>query len=350
MNRLFLKVDNIQKTYNKAPLLNGVSFEVAQGEIACLLGPSGSGKTTLLRIIAGLESAAGGTVHLESTDLTNTPVHQRGIVLMFQDYALFPHRTVEENVAFGVQMQKKLSQSAANARVLEMLTLVGMQDFADRNVIELSGGERQRVALARSLAPKPKLLLLDEPLGALDRNLRERLLKELPAILRKVGVTTITVTHDQEEAFTLADRVIILHEGKVAQQDSPESVYQAPANAWVADFLGLDNQIPVVVASENTVETGFGLVTLKRSLPAVGTKGLLLVYPSAIQIASTAEHPTNTFKGLIQQTDFHGHTYTVFFTIEGVELQTLKVGDCRCKVGDEMQIWLDPEHLGWLGE
>ncbi len=226
----FLEVENIYKTYNKALLLNGVTFDVAQGEIACLLGASGSGKTTLLRIIAGLERPESGMIRLNNMDLTRTPVHHRGIVLMFQDYALFPHRTVGENVAFGLQMKKQLNRTAIQARVTAMLTLVGLEDFADRNVIELSGGERQRVALARSLAPKPQLLLLDEPLGALDRNLRERLLRELPGILRQVDVTTITVTHDQEEAFALADQVIILHEGKVAQQGPPELVYRAPAN------------------------------------------------------------------------------------------------------------------------
>ena len=344
----FLTVEDIHKTYNNAPLLSGVSFDVAKGEIACLLGPSGSGKTTLLRIIAGLEVAEDGTIRLENSDLTHIPVHQRGIVLMFQDYALFPHRTVEENVAFGVQMQKKLSHSAANARVLEILTLVGMQDFADRNVIELSGGERQRVALARSLAPNPKLLLLDEPLGALDRNLREHLLRELPGILRQVGVTTITVTHDQEEAFALADKVVILHEGIVAQQGSPESVYRAPANIWVADFLGLDNLVPAVVVSENRVETVFGSVLLKSSLPAIGAKGYLLVYPSAVHIADTADRSVNIYNGLIQQTSFHGHTHTVTLTIDSAALQTLKVGGCRCEEGDTVKVWLDPAQLGWL--
>jgi ABC-type Fe3+/spermidine/putrescine transport system ATPase subunit len=231
---------------------------------------------------------------------------------------------------------------------MEILTLVGLQDFADRNVIELSGGERQRVALARSLAPNPKLLLLDEPLGALDRNLRERLLRELPNILRQVGVTTITVTHDQEEAFALADKVVILHEGKVAQQGSPESVYGAPANTWVADFLGLDNLVPAVVTSENSVEVGFGSVVLKGNLPAVGSKGYVIVYPSAVNIAVTVNYPVNTYTGLIQRTSFHGHTHTVTLTIDSVELQTLKVGDCHFREGDLVKVWLDPNHLGWV--
>ena len=344
----FLEVENIQKKYNNATLLNGVSFGVSQGDIACLLGPSGSGKTTLLRIIAGLEVAEDGVIRLERVDLTHTPVHHRGIVLMFQDYALFPHRSVQENVAFGLQMKKKLDRSEINARVDDMLALVGLEKFNDRNVIELSGGERQRVALARSLAPKPKLLLLDEPMGALDRNLRERLLKELPIILRQVGVTTITVTHDQEEAFALADQVVILHDGKVAQQGMPESVYRLPANTWVADFLGLDNLAPAVVFGEATVQTGFGLLEMEGNLPAVGTSGYLLVYPSAIQISISTDKRVNVYKALIKQKSFHGHSYTLILRINEVNFQTMKMGDCPFTVGESVQIWLDPAHLCWL--
>jgi ABC-type Fe3+/spermidine/putrescine transport system ATPase subunit len=344
----FLEVENIRKTYNNAPLLNGVTFEVTQGDIACLLGPSGSGKTTLLRIIAGLESTEGGTVRLENTDLSSIPVHHRGVVLMFQDFALFPHRSVQENVAFGLQMQKKLSQSSINTRVTEMLALVGLETFASRNVIELSGGEQQRVALARSLAPKPKLLLLDEPLGALDRNLRERLLRELPGILRTVDVTTITVTHDQEEAFALADRVIILHDGKVSQQGSPEAVYRAPANTWVADFLGLDNLVPAVVSDAHTVQTAFGSVVLQNSLPTSGTAGYLLVYPSAIQISTSAPDDVVPFRSVVRQLSFHGHTYTLVLDIKGVAVQTILTGKCPCSLGDELSVWLDPTYLRWL--
>lgn len=346
----FLEVSNIRKTYNDAFLLNGVTFSVSQGEIACLLGPSGSGKTTLLRIISGLESAETGVIRLNNTDLTHTPVHHRGIVLMFQDYALFPHRTVRENVAFGLQIKKDINRSTVNTRVLDMLALVGLDDFADRNVIELSGGERQRVALARSLAPKPHLLLLDEPLGALDRNLRERLLQELPVILRQVDVTTITVTHDQEEAFALADQVVILHEGKVAQQGTPEAVYRAPANTWVADFLGLDNLVPATVITEHSVETDLGTFILSSRLPLPGSRGYVLVYPSAIHIESFTQNLANTFTGRIRQTSFHGHTYTITLSINGVELQTLIAGQCQLSTGNEVKGWLDPVYLHWLPE
>lgn len=344
----FLEVENIRKTYNNALLLNGVSFGVEQGEIACLLGASGSGKTTLLRIIAGLERPEAGVIRLNNNDITGTPVHHRGIGLMFQDYALFPHRTVQDNVAFGLQMKKHPDRAEVNARVSDMLTLVGMEDFADRNVIELSGGERQRVALARSLAPKPQLLLLDEPLGALDRNLRERLLDELPGILRQVDVTAITVTHDQEEAFALADQVIILHEGQVTQQGTPESVYRAPVNIWVADFLGLDNLVPATVISEHSVKTNLGILTLGLKLPEPGAKGTLLVYPEAIHIGKSPQDAVNTFTGYIQHTSFHGHTYTATLKIHGIKLETLITGEFRLSDGDHIAGWLDSGFLYWL--
>ncbi|MEA3309525.1 MAG: ABC transporter ATP-binding protein, partial [Chloroflexota bacterium] len=268
----FLEVTNIHKEYAGTPLLRGATFTVERGEIACLLGPSGSGKTTLLRLLAGLESASAGQIRLAGQELAGIPTHRRGIVLMFQEYALFPHKTVAENIAFGLQdgrwrlrtSERQAQRHAVAQRVAEMLALVGLEEFGEREVISLSGGEQQRVALARSLAPHPRLLLLDEPLGALDRNLRERLMAELPAILHRVGVTALTVTHDQEEAFALADRVILLHEGRVVQTGRPEEVYRAPADAWVAQFLGLTNLVAAQVVSQQParVQTRFGELTL----------------------------------------------------------------------------------------
>ncbi|MDF1516067.1 MAG: ABC transporter ATP-binding protein [Anaerolineae bacterium] len=343
----FLEVDNIHKEYNSAPLLTGVSFGVAQGDIACLLGPSGSGKTTLLRIIAGLETAEQGTISLDDHDVTHIPVHHRGVGLMFQDYALFPHRSIAQNVAFGLKMQK-LRPELIQQRVREVLNLVGMEKFAERNVIELSGGERQRVALARSLAPNPKLLLLDEPLGALDRNLRERLLEELPLILRLVGVTTITVTHDQEEAFALADQVVILHNGVVAQQGSPHAVYGAPADTWVADFLGLDNLIAGVATSDQTVDTQLGQVVLGEGSARAGYSGNVLVYPAAVHLLNHHSDQGNTFSGTIEHISFHGHTFSVTLYANGIDLHTILVGGCDCHQGQHIDFWLDPAHLIWL--
>jgi ABC-type Fe3+/spermidine/putrescine transport system ATPase subunit len=237
-----LSVRDIYKTYEGAPLLNGLSFDLAQGEIICLLGTSGSGKSTLLRIIAGLEEAESGAVYWDGVDLAQTPAHKRGFGLMFQDYALFPHRNVYDNIAFGLRMQKR-PEAEIEKIVGERLKSIRMENFAKRPVTELSGGEQQRVALARALASDPRLLMLDEPLGALDQGLREELTQELRQTLRDSHKPVIYVTHDYQEAFGLADRLLILHDGVIVQGGSPQELFENPANAWVAGFLGLGNLI-----------------------------------------------------------------------------------------------------------
>ena len=243
-----LEVRNARLSYDDAPALRDVSLEVAQGEIFAVIGPSGCGKTSLLRVIAGLEPAQSGEVWLDGVRVDATPTHRRGIGLMFQELALFPHLDVAANVDFGLRMQG-LDATARAGRVAEMLQLVGLPQHGARKVHELSGGERQRVALARSLAPRPRLLMLDEPVGALDRALREDLLAELGAILRSQRLTAIYVTHDQEEAFALADRVLVMQAGEVRQVGPPQEIYRAPADAWVARFLGRTNLIPGQVQS-----------------------------------------------------------------------------------------------------
>ena len=237
-----LSVRDVHLHYGATPALGGVSLEVAEGEIFAVIGPSGCGKTSLLRVIGGLERAESGEVWLDGARIDGTPAHRRGIGLMFQELALFPHLDVESNVAFGLRMQG-LSGPARAARVAGMLALVGLSGYGGRKVHELSGGERQRVALARSLAPRPRLLMLDEPVGALDRALREELLSELAVILRSQGLTAIYVTHDQEEAFALADRVLVMQGGLARQSGRPEEIYGAPVDAWVARFLGRTNLV-----------------------------------------------------------------------------------------------------------
>jgi ABC-type Fe3+/spermidine/putrescine transport system ATPase subunit len=246
-----LDVRDIHKSYDNAPLLKGVSFSVESGETVCLLGRSGSGKSTLLRIIAGLELPEGGSVLWDGKDLRDVPVHERGFGLMFQDYALFPHRTVEQNVAFGLRMQD-MPDAAIKTRTEEMLDLVHMSTFAHRSVTDLSGGEQQRIALARALAPRPKLLMLDEPLGALDRTLKQFLLDDLRRIVRTANIPVIYVTHDQEEAFSIADRLIMLNTGQIEQVGSPEEVYRHPSSQWVAGFLGLGNILPAHIISRDS--------------------------------------------------------------------------------------------------
>jgi ABC-type Fe3+/spermidine/putrescine transport system ATPase subunit len=257
-----LEVHHILKTYEGKPLLNDISFKVDTGETICLLGASGSGKSTLLRIIAGLEAVDSGYVSFNGQDLSSTPAHLRDFGLVFQDYALFPHLNVDDNVAFGLKM-RRLPQNEIVERVVNSLEMVNLSGFGNRQVTDLSGGEQQRVALARALATRPRLLMFDEPLGALDRTLREELLNELRSILHQTNIPAIYVTHDQEEAFTIADRVLILHDGEIVREGSPAEVWADPGSAFVAGFLGLGNIFEGKVKGKKrdggwNVESGIG--------------------------------------------------------------------------------------------
>src|SRR5271157_1240072 len=259
-----LEIRGIHKSYEAQSLLQGISFLVGTGETICLLGPSGSGKSTLLRMIAGLESPDAGQILWDGNDLATTPPHLRDFGLVFQDYALFPHLDVFDNVAFGLKM-KNWKGSEIKARLAEVLELVNLRGFEHRKVTDLSGGEQQRVALARALAPHPRLLMFDEPLGALDRALREDLLSELRGILHRTQIPAIYVTHDQDEAFTIADRVLLLHDGQIVQEGTPAEVWSEPNSVWVAQFLGLGNIIEGSCRSQVgklkgwKVETKFGV-------------------------------------------------------------------------------------------
>ncbi|MFN2304155.1 MAG: ABC transporter ATP-binding protein [Anaerolineales bacterium] len=307
-----LSVQNIAKTYEGKPLLRNVSFEVSEDETVCLLGSSGSGKSTLLRIIAGLEEAEAGHVLWKGQDLADIPAHQRKFGLMFQDYALFPHRNVAENIAFGLRMQNQ-TKSTIQARVQKALQTINMVAFAQRKVTELSGGEQQRVALARALAPEPRLLMLDEPLGALDRTLREQLSRELRRILRDTKVPAIYVTHDQEEAFAIADRLLLLHNGVILQSGKPHEFFHHPRNVWVAKFFGLGNLImgTVKACSPLEVETPLGCIqaTCDCDPPKVGQKTTLLFRPGEVKTPS--KDSLNHFQGEVVDRVFQGETYLV---------------------------------------
>ncbi|MBD8214099.1 putrescine ABC transporter ATP-binding subunit PotG [Erwinia persicina] len=235
-----LEIRNLTKSFDGQHAVDDVNLTIYKGEIFALLGPSGCGKSTLLRMLAGFESPSQGQIVLDGLDLSHVPPYQRPINMMFQSYALFPHMTVEQNIAFGLK-QDRLAKEVIAERVAEMLALVHMQEYARRKPHQLSGGQRQRVALARSLAKRPKLLLLDEPMGALDKKLRDRMQHEVVDILERVGATCVMVTHDQEEAMTMAGRIAIMNRGKFVQMGEPEEIYEHPTTRFSAEFIGSVN-------------------------------------------------------------------------------------------------------------
>lgn len=235
-----IEIKHIHKHFGDFTALNDINLTVNSGELATLLGPSGCGKTTLLRIIAGLETANTGRIYFDGTDVTDTPVQKRGIGFVFQNYALFRHKTVADNIAFGLTLLKERpSQSDINKRVSELLDLVQLPHTKDRYPHELSGGQRQRIALARAIATSPKLLLLDEPFGALDAKVRKELRSSLRQIQKDIGITSIMVTHDQEEAVAVSDTIVIMNHGVVEQIGTPDELFVKPNSEFVVDFLGL---------------------------------------------------------------------------------------------------------------
>jgi thiamine transport system ATP-binding protein len=247
-----LRIENVSVRFGKLPALAGVTFDVAEGEVVTILGPSGSGKSTLLRVIAGLQHPDTGSVHLRGRDLASVPPHRRGIGLVFQDHALFQHRDIAGNVAFGLRMQGVPAEETGG-RVREVLRLVGLEGFERRSVATLSGGEQQRVALARALVPEPSVLLLDEPLGSLDRPLRDRLLDDLARLFDELRVTALYVTHDQAEAFALGDRIVLMRAGQIVQSGTPDELWARPVDADAARFLGLSVRDGVAIRPEAVV-------------------------------------------------------------------------------------------------
>ncbi|MFI8233215.1 ABC transporter ATP-binding protein [Streptomyces sp. NPDC085900] len=295
---MLLSLQDATVRFGGRAVLDTVGLDVAEHEVVCVLGPSGSGKSTLLRVVAGLQELDAGRVSLDGRDQTGVPAHRRGVGLMFQDHQLFPQRDVGGNVAFGLRM-RGASKAEQGDRVGELLELVGLPGAARRAVASLSGGEQQRVALARALAPRPRLLMLDEPLGQLDRSLRERLVVELRELFGRLGTTVLAVTHDQGEAFALADRVVVMRDGRIAQSGTPLQVWQRPADEFVARFLGFDNVVEGTVAGE-AADTPWGKVPVPEDAPQ-GTC-TLLVRPAGVRLVPADEGlrctvAARTFKG-----------------------------------------------------
>lgn len=354
-----LEIANVSKSFDGQRALDDVTLTVDDGEVMALLGPSGSGKTTLLRIIAGLEAADRGIVRLNGRDLGEVAVHERGFGMVFQDYALFPHKDVAENIRFGLRM-RGWSRQRQEERVRGLLGLMGLSDFAGRAVYDLSGGEQQRVALARALAPEPSLLLLDEPLGALDHALRERLLRELRTILKDSGslseegrdLTAIYVTHDQAEAFAVADRVALLREGRLEQVDTPMAMYRRPRTSFVARFLGMENLFDGHLVSREppTFSCILGDVMLgQASIPPGSDHGdyLLLVRPDAGRVVKGEGGAQNFMAARIESISFRGRFQEIDVRLPGDATLSLELdpGVQLPAPGEEAEISLQPERL-----
>lgn len=320
-----LKIASVSYRYAGTSLgVSDVSFEVRPGELVALMGHSGSGKSTLLMMVAGLRTGYDGVISLDGNDLRDCPVHKRNIGVVFQNYALFPHLNVWQNVAYGLKL-RKMPRTQRYARALALLEMTGLSAFADQAVGSLSGGQQQRVALARALAIDPRLLLLDEPLGALDASIRGRLRDEIRQLQQQFGIATLLVTHDQEEALTMADRVAVMEHGRILQLDTPRRLYEAPASAAVARFVGQSTLFRARVIRQNRVDLGFAELAASTEGFATGTDVEVLVRPEHVQ-ADPPEGCPNRLSGQVLRQRYLGSISRSDFQIVGASQPLLCEG------------------------
>ncbi|CAH1672862.1 ABC transporter ATP-binding protein [Chelatococcus asaccharovorans] len=345
-----VRLENISKQYHRLTAVDNVSLKIEPGSMIALLGPSGCGKTTCLRMIAGLIRPTSGGIFVNNADITHVPVHRRNIGMLFQNYALFPHLTVEENIAFGLEM-RGIKKAAAKARVAEALTLVQLSSFGGRYPAQLSGGQQQRVALGRALVIEPAMLLLDEPLGALDKGLRESMQVELRALQQRLGLTTIMVTHDQDEALTMADKIVVMRAGNLEQVGSATEIYQRPVSKFVASFIGVSNMFEGAVERR---EGAGGLVAAKSgirlqvdSMPSMASSDVTVsIRPEAITVEKAnglevADRP-NVVAARVEQVIYRGFISHYYLRTHGgqqliaFEQNQLHTTGLRHTVGDEV--------------
>ncbi|MBM3805481.1 MAG: ABC transporter ATP-binding protein [Actinobacteria bacterium] len=305
---------NLRKAYGERAVVDDVSLEVKAGEFFSMLGPSGCGKTTTLRMIGGFERPDSGSVHIDNRDVTNDQPEERPLNTVFQNYSLFPHLNVRDNVKFGLRFENPFTKSdkSAESRVAEALDLVQLGSFGDRRVHQLSGGEQQRVALARALILEPSVLLLDEPLGALDAQLRARLQIELATLQRQIGITFIYVTHDQQEAFTMSDRIGVMRDGKLMQVGAPRELYEKPQSVEVAQFIGAANLIAGQVTSRGVVEFAGEKFVAPESAPL--GRGMMMIRPERIRVGS------GSHKAVVERVTFAGSSLRVALRVGNVTI------------------------------
>ncbi len=310
-NSVAVELTDLTRVYGSVRALDGLTLHIEPGELVALLGPSGCGKTTALRILAGLDTATSGRVEVAGQDVTAVPANKRDMGMVFQAYSLFPHLTVRDNVGFGLKL-RGTDSGRRRARADDMLSLVGLEAHADRYAHQLSGGQQQRVALARALAIEPSVLLLDEPLSALDAKVRVQLRDEIRRVQLEVGTTTLFVTHDQEEALAVADRVGVMNQGRLEQLAEPSALYAAPATSFVAEFVGLSNRLPVTVSEGSADVLGTSVPVLAGSVAGGGTA---LVRPEALSVRPDPSGPVT-----VTSVSFLGPVSRVHLSWGGVEL------------------------------
>jgi len=352
-----IRIESIQKNYGVIEALKSISFNINQGEFLTLLGPSGCGKTTLLRVIAGFEMPNAGLVEIDGNNMEGIPANQRPTNMVFQSYAVFPHMTVGKNVAYGLRARKADRQTISD-EVNKALAMVGMEGFNDRPSTALSGGQRQRVALARALILKPKVLLLDEPLSALDKRLREQMQSELRQLQRSVGITFILVTHDQEEALTMSDRIAVMFDGKIAQLASPKELYRRPTNIQVANFVGTMNFLNLdLLAQEGgdlVVEIeGLGKTTLTIDQAPLGyqSNSMAGIRPEMFTIITNqGQAKPMIAKGRIAETQYFGDMTYFDANLEGTDrVVTISMRNSDISfdinIGDDVEIGWNPNSI-----
>ena len=335
-----LAIEDVTKTFGNFTAVDDVNLTVPHGKFVCLLGPSGCGKTTLLRMIAGLEEPTRGQIILDGEDITPVPTHKRNLGMVFQSLALFPHLSVGDNIAYALRIRGASKEEQKN-RVEELLKLIHLPGFADRPVAKLSGGQRQRVAIARALALSPKLFLLDEPMSALDAKLRESMQVELRQLQQRLGITTFVVTHDQREAMTMADLVVVMGEGKIRQAASPMEIYRKPADAFVADFIGSTNLLDVSADGGGRASI-LGHIVPGLVVPAGMTKGSVSIRPEDVHLSSPG---AGALTGTVTFVRDLGGTIETYVETGGTTIVSVATPRERyaAAAGDQVGIILPPE-------
>ncbi len=335
----FLRLESLEKRFGELAVTRGVSLSVERGETVALLGPSGSGKTTVLRLVAGFEAPDSGRILVEGEDVAALPPEARRFGMVFQHYALFPHMTAGENVAFGLEAQGA-DKAAIRARVEEMLALAGLSGFERRRVTAISGGQQQRVALARALAPSPRVLLLDEPLSNLDPTLREKTRRELKRAIRKVGITTLFVTHEQEEAFALGDRVALLCQGRLEQVGTPEDLFERPATRFAATFIGRSSVVPVVWEKGARIPGGPAWPAVAGATLPDGAEADLVVRPESLAFAAAGA--PGALEGTVAERRYAGRVAYYLVATAAGELEVLAAPDAA-REGERVHVVPAPD-------